>query len=111
MATRFGQLLRQFRKRAGISQRQLAERADIDTSYISKLESGERVVSSRDLALELSAILNLTPEETDLWLLAAGYASPRLQQLGAPLIANLIQRSRSTFGATDESTELSERDG
>ena len=43
--------------RSGLSQRALAQEADIDTSYISRLESGNREVTSRSLALKLAEIM------------------------------------------------------
>ena len=75
----FGNLLRGFRKRARMSQSALAEAANIDKSYVSRLESGEREVTSRSLALTLASALGLSPSEVDLWLITAGYVSPRMQ--------------------------------
>lgn len=89
MAT-FGDMLKEFRRRSVLSQRGLAEKASIDTSYISRLESGEREVTSRELALRLAGILDLSIDESELWLLTAGYASPRLQQQAGDLIDSLI---------------------
>jgi len=86
----FGNLLRDFRIRANLSQRILAQKTDIDTSYISRLESGEREVASRSLALKIAEILKLSQEETDLWLISAGYISPRMQQLASSGISKLI---------------------
>ena len=41
-AFHFGQLIRQSREAAGISQRALAQKVGLDVSYINRLESGER---------------------------------------------------------------------
>lgn len=86
----FGQLLRDFRMRAKLSQRDLARKAEIDTSYVSRLERGEREVASRSLALRIAEILELTMEETDLWLISAGYISPRMQQLASNSLSRLL---------------------
>lgn len=42
MSVEFGIYLKQVREARGLSQTKLAERADIDTSYISRLEGGRR---------------------------------------------------------------------
>lgn len=86
----FGNLLRDFRIRANLSQRILAQKAEIDTSYISRLERGEREVASRSLALRIAEILGLSSQETDLWLISAGYISPRMQQLASNGLSRLI---------------------
>lgn len=78
----FGDLLKRFRERAEFSQRALAKSASIDTSYISRLEKGEREVTSRSLALKIAGILELSQREIDLWLISAGYVSPRIQKQG-----------------------------
>jgi HTH-type transcriptional regulator, competence development regulator len=86
----FGEMLKSFRKRAKLSQRSLADMTGIDKSYISRLESGEREVTSRSLAMQLANALVLSAEETDLWLISAGYISPRLQELASDRISYLI---------------------
>jgi len=90
MAVKFGEFLQVFRVRAGLSQRALAALAEIDTSYVSRLERGEREVTSRELALKLAEIFRLSADETDVWLLSAGYASPRLQRLEEGRISKLM---------------------
>jgi len=40
--TTFGQLMRQYRKAAGLSQEVLADRAEIHRTYIGGIERGER---------------------------------------------------------------------
>ncbi|HEY6163160.1 MAG TPA: helix-turn-helix transcriptional regulator [Bacteroidia bacterium] len=42
---KFGKRLREFRKKAGLSQEQLANMAEIDRTYIPSIEKGERNVS------------------------------------------------------------------
>ena len=89
--TSFGNLLRDFRTRSGLSQRALAQEADIDTSYISRLESGGREFTSRSLALKLAEIMGLEEEEIDLWLISAGYISPRMQDIASGSISRLMR--------------------
>ena len=64
----FGERLRELRKQAGFSQRDLAERTDIDFTYLSKIENGivepPREVVIRKLAHELAT--KLERDETDL---------------------------------------------
>ncbi len=92
----FGDLLKEFRIRAKISQRVLAKKAEIDTSYVSRLERGERDVTSRALALRIAEILHLSLEEIDLWLISAGYISPRMQQLANNGISKLLDSFNNT---------------
>lgn len=87
----FGRMLRDFRIRSELSQRTLAQAADVDTSYISRLESGEREIPSRSLALVFADILKLSQQETDLWLISAGYISPRMQDLASSGISKLME--------------------
>ena len=85
----FGDMLRMFRERVGLSQRALAEKAGIDTSHISRIEHGERN-ATRSILLELAKILGLSQEEEDLWLIKAGFISPRMQTLASNGISKLI---------------------
>ena len=59
----FGQRLRSLRDDAGITQRDLAARAGLDFTYLSKMETGDAPSPSetaiKRLAGELSAILDL----------------------------------------------------
>ena len=87
----FGQLLKSFRQRSGLSQSALAHAANINKSYICKLETGEREVTSRSLALSLTEILDLSPSEVDLWLISAGYVSPRMQTHAARDVSRLLE--------------------
>jgi transcriptional regulator with XRE-family HTH domain len=110
----FGKLLRDFRIRAKLSQRVLAQKADIDTSYISRLEAGEREVASRLLALRIAETLELSPEETDLWLISAGYISPRMQELANGGLSRLLDSFSTDIEETisndqDENKEREER--
>ncbi|MEW6405712.1 MAG: helix-turn-helix transcriptional regulator [Chloroflexota bacterium] len=86
----FGEMLRKFRERVGLSQKALAAAAEIDTSYISRIERGERN-ATRPIALRLAEILGLSQKEMDLWLIEAGFISPRMQSLANDGITRLIE--------------------
>lgn len=61
--TPFGELLREKRRASGLSQRQLAERAGVDFSYISKLENGRLPAPADDTVVRLCKILGCPSEE------------------------------------------------
>lgn len=63
MARTFGEELRDKRRTAGLSQRELAERAGLDFSYISKIENGRIPPPAADTIVKLSRILKVAPEE------------------------------------------------
>lgn len=58
----FGNALRAARRAAGITQRELAERAQLDFSYISKLENDRIPPPAADTVVTLCAILDTPPE-------------------------------------------------
>lgn len=68
----FANLLREKRRSAGISQRQLAEKAGVDFSYISKLENGRLPPPSAETVQRIATILGCAIEE----LLAAARKMP-----------------------------------
>ncbi len=68
----FGQLLKTLRERRGVSQSKLAERADFDHSYVSRLESGARM-PTRDAVDRLGAALALGESERDALVAKAGF--------------------------------------
>ena len=57
----FGQRVRHYRKKAGISQEQLAELCDLHPTYIGQLERGEKNASLETI-MRVSAGLNISPE-------------------------------------------------
>ncbi len=59
----FGEVLREKRRAAGLSQRELAKRAGLDFSYISKVENGRHPPPAADTVVQLCSILNTPPEE------------------------------------------------
>jgi transcriptional regulator with XRE-family HTH domain len=56
----FGEVLRECRTKVGISQEQLALKADLDRTYISLLERGLRQ-PSLDTLFRLAKVLEVTP--------------------------------------------------
>ena len=63
MSDTFGDTLREYRRTAGISQRELAQKANLDFSYISKIENGRVPPPSADTIVVICNILNVRPEE------------------------------------------------
>jgi transcriptional regulator with XRE-family HTH domain len=57
MAPSFGQSLRELRRRAGLTQRELADRTGLDFSYISKIENGRVPPPAADTVLHISRAL------------------------------------------------------
>ncbi len=68
----FGKMLREKRRVAQLSQRQLAERAGVDFSYVSKLENGRFPPPAAATVCRLAAILDCPAED----LLAAARKMP-----------------------------------
>ena len=63
-----GERLKQYREAKGLLQRQVAAELEVDTAYISKVESDEKLVSRLHLA-KLSKVLGASEGELNtLWL-------------------------------------------
>lgn len=63
MEQTFGSALRAARRAAGVTQRDLAERADLDFTYISKLENDRIPPPAADTVVLLCNILGIPAEE------------------------------------------------
>ncbi len=63
MAGSFGNALREKRRAAGLTQRELADRAGVDFSYISKLENDRLPPPAADTVVKLAVVLSCSPEE------------------------------------------------
>lgn len=59
---RFGQRLRELRKKAGFSQEQFAQRCELDRTYVGGIERGERNLSLRNIEV-LARALDVTISE------------------------------------------------
>jgi transcriptional regulator with XRE-family HTH domain len=68
-----GPLLKDWRRRRGLSQLDFASRAQVSTRHLSYVETG-RSVPSRELVLHLAELLEVPLRERNGLLLAAGYA-------------------------------------
>jgi transcriptional regulator with XRE-family HTH domain len=68
----FGVQLKALREARRVSQSKLAERADFDHSYVSRLESGARM-PTRDAVERLATALLLSQPEEDALLASAGF--------------------------------------
>ncbi|GHF13230.1 hypothetical protein GCM10017786_54040 [Amycolatopsis deserti] len=77
MTSEFGALLRQWRRRAGLTQEQLAERAGVGVRSIRGFETGERGDPRLATVRLLADALRLAPAEHDSLLAAAGGPAPR----------------------------------
>lgn len=73
----FGELLKEARKRARLSQQALADKVGVDDSYISKMENGVDKPPSREIAVKLADALGLRKKSRRRleFLLAAGVTS------------------------------------
>lgn len=58
----FGQTVRSYRERTGLSQEALADRAGLHRTYVGSVERGERNVSLLNLHV-LAAALDISPSE------------------------------------------------
>ena len=63
MARSFGIALRERRRTAGLSQRQLAESVSLDFSYISKLENDRLPPPAADTVVQICRALSIPPGE------------------------------------------------
>jgi hypothetical protein len=88
----FADVLSDYQRRAGRSQRAVALAADLDPGRYSRLLSGEREPASRAQVIALAEALGLTRRETDHLTAAAGFLPPGLERAGVddPAIAALI---------------------
>lgn len=68
----FGVLLKRVREAQRVSQSKLAERAEFDHSYVSRLESGARM-PTREAVERLAGAMELPSNQQDALLAAAGF--------------------------------------
>ncbi len=62
MSATFGESLREARRAAGVSQRELAERLGLDFSYVSKIENGRVPPPAADTVLAMCQVIGIAPE-------------------------------------------------
>lgn len=75
----FGEQLRAYRERLGMSQQTLAERASVSPSQLSRIQSGQKKPPPAETVLRMIEVLRLTGDEAADLLEAAGYSSQLLQ--------------------------------
>jgi transcriptional regulator with XRE-family HTH domain len=64
----FGQKVKELREARGLVQRQVAAELEVDTAYVSKIESDEKLISKNHIS-KLAKILNVRETELQkLWL-------------------------------------------
>ncbi|MGI8549533.1 MAG: helix-turn-helix domain-containing protein [Dehalococcoidia bacterium] len=85
--TTWHQMLREARERRGLSQRDLATRAQVGLKTVNNHERGTRKFS-RDMLLKLAAALELDRQETNVLLTDAGF-----DPVPTGLLARFEQRS------------------
>lgn len=90
-ASDLGPTLAAFRKRAGLSQSKLAERADYDHSFVCRIERGTRG-AARDTVNEFAIALNLNEHDKDALLAAAGFIPRDIMSLltDEPVIGEVL---------------------
>lgn len=62
-AKQFGARLRELRKQVGTTQRQLADKVNVDFSYLSKIENGVVPPPSENVISKLAGVLNIDKDE------------------------------------------------
>jgi transcriptional regulator with XRE-family HTH domain len=89
--TEFGALLKSLREKRGVSQSKLAERAEFDHSYVSRLESGARM-PTREAVDRLGEAMSLEQAMLDSLLAAAGFLPRDVSSLlsSEPVIGEVL---------------------
>ncbi len=77
-AQKFGARLKQLRKQAGMTQRELADKVGVDFTYLSKIESGAMPPPSEKIILQLAESLNADKDELTI---LAGKIPPDIAQI------------------------------
>ncbi|MBX6342854.1 MAG: helix-turn-helix transcriptional regulator [Thermomicrobiaceae bacterium] len=102
----FAQLLKQYRESVRMSQSRLAEASGFDHSYVSRLESGNRM-PTREAVTKLADALELSGSQRDKLFATAGFMPQRVESLLAdePILTEVFQLLQS-----DEVPEAVQRD-
>ncbi len=99
MPEEFGAALRRRRHEAGLSQRTLAARTNLDFSYISKVENGRLPPPAADTIVALSRVLDSPPE--DLLALTRKIPSVVQQSVSGSPAAQQFLREAQEMALTD----------
>ncbi len=100
MADTFGLALRERRRAAGVSQRELAERIKVDFSYISKLENGRLPPPAADTIVAICQVLDIRAEE--LLALTGKIPSEVQRNVSGSKVAQEFLREAQQLALTDE---------
>jgi len=100
MKNLFGTTLRERRRAAGMSQRELADRTGLDFSYISKMENGHIPPPAADTVVLIAKTLNAPPEE--LLALTGKIPSSVQQSISTNQTAQTFLREVQEMGLTDD---------
>jgi HTH-type transcriptional regulator, competence development regulator len=100
MDNAFGEALREYRRAAGLSQRDLAERTKLDFSYISKVENGRLPPPAADTIVQICSALQIPPEE--LLALTGKIPSAIQQNVSTNRTAQEFLREAQEMGLTDD---------
>jgi transcriptional regulator with XRE-family HTH domain len=86
----FGERVRELRKAQGMSQRELADRAGIDFTYLSKIENGRMEPPSEQVIRRVAEELDADADE--LFVLADKFPSDLAQELKTPERVKALRR-------------------
>jgi transcriptional regulator with XRE-family HTH domain len=103
MVESFGPTLRELRRQAGLSQRDLAARTGLDFSYISKLENGRLSPPAADTVVTICQVLGEPPEK--LLALTGKIPSEVQQTLSTNPSAQRFMREAQQLKLTEEEWE------
>ncbi len=100
MTNEFGNTLREYRRATGVSQRELAQKAGLDYSYISKIENGRLPAPAADTIILICQILNIPSEEM---LALTGKLPSQIQEkVGTSRAAQTFLREAQRMNLSDE---------
>lgn len=99
-AASFGIALRECRRAAGLSQRELADQAGLDFSYISKIENGRMPPPAADTVVGICRVLGVRAEE--LLALTGKIPSEVQQAVSSSSAAQKFLLEAQQMGLTDE---------
>ena len=77
--TNFGKILSKFRKRAGLSQNELAQLIEMSPSHLSKIEQGNRNPLRKKNLTKIINVLGLNEQEAKELFSTAGYSFPQFK--------------------------------
>ena len=96
----FGETLRDIRREAGVTQRDLAQRTGLDFSYISKLENDRNAPPAADSIVRMCEVLGVPPER--LLALTGKIPSDVQQTVASSTAAQEFLRETQRLSLTDD---------